>query len=215
MDTHNAALTAKGREAMVRCVTQGGLSRAAAARQFNPTPKPVAKWVERFSAEGVNGLRDRSSRPLSSPSQTSPATSAAIANLRRRRGTGEQIAAEAGVSPATVSRILRLLGVNRLSTLEPAGPVRRCERAHPGEMIDLDIKKLGGFEQVGHRITGDRRGQSNRRARGEGSGWNWSTSASMTLRASPSPRSCQTREPTAPRGSSKPPSPITQASASP
>jgi transposase len=110
---------------MVRCVTQGGLSQAAAARQFNTTPKTVAKWVERFSAEGVNGLRDRSSRPLSSPSQTSPATSAAIENLRRQRRTGKQIAAEAGVSPATVSRILRRLGLNRLSTLEPAEPVRR------------------------------------------------------------------------------------------
>jgi len=169
MDTHkNAPLTPKGREAMVRCVTQGGLSQAAAARQFNTTPKTVAKWVERFSAEGVNGLRDRSSRPLSSPSQTSPATSE---NLRRQRRTGKQIAAEAGVSPATVSRILRRLGLNRLSTLEPAEPVRRYERAHPGEMIHLDIKKLGRFEQIGHRITGDRRGQSNRRARGEGSGW--------------------------------------------
>jgi transposase InsO family protein len=172
MDTHkNAPLTPKGREAMVRCVAQGGLSQAAAARQFNTTPKTVAKWVERFSAEGVNGLRDRSSRPLSSPSQTSPATSAAIENLRRQRRTGKQIAAEAGVSPATVSRILRRLGINRLSTLEPAAPVRRYERVHPGEMIHLDIKKLGRFEQIGHRITGDRTGQSNRRARGEGSGW--------------------------------------------
>ena len=134
---------------MVRCVTQGGLSQAAAARQFNTTPKTVAKWVERFSAEGVNGLHDRSSRPLSSPSQTLPATSAAIENLRRQRRTGKQIAAEAGVSPAAVSRILRRLGLNRLSTREPAEPVRRYERAHPGEMIHLDIKKLGRFEQVG------------------------------------------------------------------
>ena len=92
-------------------------------------------------------------------------------NLRRQRHTGKQIAAEAGVSPATVSRILRRLGLNRLSALEPAEPVRRYERAHPGEMIHLDIKKLGRFEQIGHRITGDRRGQSNHRARGEGSGW--------------------------------------------
>ena len=70
MDTHkNAPLTPKGREAMVRYVTEGGMSKAAAARQFNTTPKTVAKWVERFRADGVDGLRDRSSRPLSLPSQ--------------------------------------------------------------------------------------------------------------------------------------------------
>jgi transposase-like protein len=71
MDTHkNAPLTPKGREAMVRGVIEGGLSKAAAARQFNTTAKTVAKWVGRFRAEGVDGLRDRSSRPLSLPSQT-------------------------------------------------------------------------------------------------------------------------------------------------
>src|SRR5207253_2337414 len=82
-----------------------------------------------------------------------------------------QIAAELGISPATVSRILRRLGLNKLSALEPAEPVRRYEREHPGELIHIDIKKLGRIDGVGHRITGDRRGQSNRRARGEGLGW--------------------------------------------
>jgi transposase-like protein len=68
MNSHkNAPLTPKGREAMVRNVTEGGLSQAAAARQFNITPKIVAKWVNRFHAEGVEGLRDRSSRPHSLP----------------------------------------------------------------------------------------------------------------------------------------------------
>jgi len=71
MDTHkNAPLTPKGREAMVRSVVERGLSKADAARQFNTTAKTVAKWVKRFRAEGVDGLRDRSSRPHSSPSQT-------------------------------------------------------------------------------------------------------------------------------------------------
>ncbi|WP_145929183.1 leucine zipper domain-containing protein, partial [Bradyrhizobium centrolobii] len=75
MDTHkNAPLTPKGREAMVRSVVEGGLTKAAAALQFNVTAKTVAKWVKRFREEGVDGLRDRSSRPLSSPSQTLPAT---------------------------------------------------------------------------------------------------------------------------------------------
>ena len=144
MDTHkNAPLTPKGREAMVRAFVDRGLSKAAAAGQFNVTPKTVAKWVERFCAEGVDGLRDRSSRPLSLPSQTTPATAAAIEVLRRQRYTAKQIAVEVGVSPATVSRILRRLGLNRLSALEPAEPIRRYEREHPGELIHIDIKKLG------------------------------------------------------------------------
>src|SRR4029077_6607074 len=163
MDTHkNAPLTPKGREAMVRNVIEGGLTKAAAALQFNVSAKTVAKWVERFRAEGVDGLRDRLSRPHLLPSQTAPATCAAIETLRRQRYTGKQIAAEVGVSPATVSRILQRLGINKLSALEPAEPVRRYEREHPGEIIHIDIKKLGRFEQVGHRITGDRQSKSRR-----------------------------------------------------
>jgi transposase InsO family protein len=170
MDTHkNAPLTPKGRETMVRAVLDEGLSKAAAARRFNVTPKTVAKWVERFAAEGVEGLRDRSSRPLSSPNRTAPATAAAVEALRRQRHTGEQIAVEVGVSPATVSRILRRLGLNPLSALEPAEPVRRYERAAPGEILHIDIKKLGKFNRIGHRITGDRTGQSNAR----GVGWEY------------------------------------------
>ena len=169
MDTHkNAPLTPKGREMMVRAVVDCGLSKAVAARQFNTTPKTVAKWVRRFRAEGVDGLRDRSSRPLSSPSQTPPATCAVVEALRRQRHPGKQIAAEVGVSAATVSRILRRLGLNRLSSLEPAEPIRRYERATPGELIHIDIKKLGRIGSVGHRITGRRTGAVNRHL---GIGW--------------------------------------------
>jgi transposase InsO family protein len=170
MDTHkNARLTPKGREAMVRAVVDFGMSKAEAARQFNTTPKTVAKWVNRFLTEGVAGLRDRSSRPLSSASQTPLATQERVEVLRRQRYIGRQIAAELAISPATVSRILRRLGLNRLSALEPAEPIRRYEREKPGELIHIDIKKLGKFNQIGHRITGDRRGQSNNR----GVGWEY------------------------------------------
>jgi transposase len=114
MDTHkNAPLTPKGREMMVRAVLDEGLSKAAAARRVNTTPKTVSKWIERFEAEGVEGLRDRSSRPHSSPSQTAPATAAAVEAWRRQRRTGKEIAAAVGVSAATVSRILKRLGFNR------------------------------------------------------------------------------------------------------
>jgi transposase len=155
MDNHkNARLTPKGREAMVRAVVHGGLSKAAAARKYNATPKTVGKWVERFRTEGVNGLHDRSSKPLSSPNQTPQATCAAVEALRRQRFSGKQIAAELAISPATVSRILYRLGLNRLSALEPAAPIRRYERKHPGELIRIDIKKLGKFNKIGHRIKG-------------------------------------------------------------
>lgn len=90
-----------------------------------------------------------------------------LSSRRRARRTSKQIAAELGISPATVSRILKRLGLNRIGALEPATPVRRYERAKPGEMIHLDIKKLARFNRIGHRITGDRRGQSNSR----GVGW--------------------------------------------
>jgi transposase len=165
MDTHkNAPLTPKGREMMDRAIVDRGLSKAAVAGQFNITPKTVAKWVKRFRAEGVDGLRDRSSHPLSSPSQTTPATAAAIEVLRRRRYTAKQIAVEVGVSAATVSRVLRRLGLNRVSTLEPAQPIRRYER----ELIHIDIKKLGRIGSVGHRIAGRQTGAVNRH---RGIGW--------------------------------------------
>src|SRR5437899_6878173 len=98
MDTHkNARLTPKGREEMVRAVVEGGLSKAAAARRFNTTAKTVGKWLERLRVLGVDGLRDRSSKPLSSPSQTPLATRTAVEGLRRQRYTGKQIAAELGI----------------------------------------------------------------------------------------------------------------------
>jgi transposase InsO family protein len=129
--------------------------------------KTVSKWVKRFLAEGPEGLLDRSSRPHRMRAPTPDGTVAQIEALRRQRWTGKQIARETGVSPATVSRVLKRLGLNRLRALEPAEPVRRYERERPGELIHIDIKKLGRFDRVGHRITGDRTGQSNSR----GIGW--------------------------------------------
>src|SRR5262249_15463039 len=172
MNSHNnARLTPKGREDMVRAVVDYGSSRAAAARRFNTTPKTVAKWVARYKVEGVVGLCDRSSKPLSSPSQIPRATADAVESLRRQRRTQEHIADELAISRASVSRILKRRGLSLLSSLEPQEPRPRYERKAPGEIIHIDIKKLGRFNAVGHRITGDRRGQSNARGRGEGPGW--------------------------------------------
>jgi len=172
MDVHkNARLTPRGRELMVRAAVDDGLSMAEAARRFNTTPKTVAKWVERFRQHGVGGLRDRSSRPLSSPSQTPPATCDTVEVLRRQRRTQAAIAAELGLSPATISRILKRRGLSLLSSIEPAAPRPRYERAAPGEIIHIDIKKLGRFNAIGHRITGNRGGQSNQRQNGTAPGW--------------------------------------------
>jgi transposase InsO family protein len=172
MNTHdNARLTPKGREDMVRAVLDWGLSKAAAARRFNTTPKTVAKWLARFKAQGVVGLRDRSSRPLSLPSQIPRATADAVESLRRQRHTQDHIAGQLDISKASVSRILKRRGLSLLSDLEPQEPRPRYERQTPGEIIHIDIKKLGRFNAIGHRITGDRNGQSNARGRGQGPGW--------------------------------------------
>lgn len=168
MNIHkNARLTPLRREEMARCVLEGHLSKAVAARIYGVTPKVVARWVGRFQTEGRAGMADRSSRPKRSPKQTAATIADEIATLRRQRLTGKHIAKRTGVSAATVSRVLKRAGLSRLKDIEPAEPVRRYEREKPGEMIHIDIKKLGRFDRVGHRITGDRTGQSNSR----GVGW--------------------------------------------
>ena len=167
MDVHkNARLTPRGRGEMVRRVLRGDLP-SAVATAFATTAKTVRKWVDRYQAEGPAGLEDRSSRPERLHRPTPAETVERIIALRRRRFTGQQIAREAGVSPTTVSRILRAARLSRMRDLQPPEPVVRYQRDKPGELIHLDIKKLGRFERVGHRITGDRTGQSNSR----GIGW--------------------------------------------
>ena len=167
MDVHkNALLTPAGREIMVRRVLAGQTPKAVATA-FGVCVKTVNKWLKRFCCDGAAGLVDRSSRPHHCYRATPEAVAGRIAELRHQRWTGKQIAQAVEVSPATVSRVLKRLGLNKLSALEPAAPVIRYQRQHPGEMIHLDIKKLGRFERVGHRITGDRTGQSNSR----GVGW--------------------------------------------
>ncbi len=172
MDVHqNARLTPRGREAMVRAVVDNGMTKVDAAGRFNTSPKTVGKWVRRFRIEGLAGLRDRSSRPHSLPSQTPLATCDAVEVLRRQRRTQAAIAAEFDLSQATVSRILRRRGLSLLSAIEPAEPRPRYERKTPGEIIHIDIKKLGRFNAIGHRITGNRSGQSNQRGNGTAPGW--------------------------------------------
>ena len=168
MNVHkNARLTPRGRERIVRQV-ESGQTAAAVAEAAGVCPRTVCKWIDRYRREGLAGLLDRSSRPRRLRRPTPQAVIEQVEALRRARRTGKQIAAELGISPATVSRVLRRLGLNKLSALEPAEPVRRYERAKPGEMIHIDIKKLGRFSRAGHRVTGSRQD-----CRNAGAGWEY------------------------------------------
>ena len=154
MNMHkNARLAPRGRERIVRQV-ESGQTPEAVAEGAGVCPRTIRKWVDRYRGEGLAGLHDRSSRPHRLRQPTSQAIVEEIERLRRQRWTGKQIAAKTGVSPATVSRVLRRLGLNKLSALEPAEPVRRYEREKPGELIHIDIKKLGRIGSIGHRIAG-------------------------------------------------------------
>lgn len=173
MNIHkNARLTPLGRVRMVQMMLRGQSPEAAAAAA-GVCPRTARKWRDRYLAEGAAGLQDRSSRPKRLRQPTPAETEARIIALRRLRWTGKHIALDVSVSSATVSRVLKRAGLSRLKDLHPAEPERRYERAQPGEMIHLDIKKLGRFERVGHRITGDRTGQSRPRGKGLGYGWEY------------------------------------------
>ena len=128
MNMHkNARLTPRGRERIVRQF-ESGQTLEAVAEAAGVCPRTVRKWVDRYRREGLAGLQDRSSRPHRLHRPTPQAVIEKIERLRRQRWTGKQIAVEVGVSSATVSRVLRRLGLNKLNALEPAEPVRRYER---------------------------------------------------------------------------------------
>jgi len=149
---------------MVERVLNQGLTWKQAAACFQVSERTVAKWVARYRKEGAEGLKDRCSRPVLSPRQTSNAQVAVVLALRRMRLPGFQIARQSGLSKATVSRILARHGLSKLSALEPAKPVIRYQRQHPGELLHMDIKKLARIVRPSHRVTGDRRDK----ARGAG-----------------------------------------------
>lgn len=165
MNMHeNARLTPKGREVLVRRLERG--ERAVdVARAMGVSVRSVYKWRKRYRDHGLVGLMDRSSRPASSPALTPGDIEAQVVQLRRERRIMDRIAQETGVSRATVGRILARHGLNRWRDLEPSEPVMRYERDTPGELIHIDIKKLGKFNRTGHRITDDRTVKS------RGAGW--------------------------------------------
>lgn len=167
MNVHkNAAITWRGRLELIRrvCDERQALSRAAVA--VGVSTRTARKWVERYRQAGVAGLHDRPSRPHHSPSATEPAVALRIKVLRQqRRWTCGQIAEDVGRARATVARILRRCGMSRRGRLEPPPPVVRYEYLEPGALLHVDIKKLGRIRRLGHRITGQHRGQLH------GAGW--------------------------------------------
>jgi transposase InsO family protein/transposase len=169
----NARLSLKGRELLIDRVLSEGWSLARAAEAGGISERTACKWVARFRSEGEQGLFDRSSAPKRSPSRTAEERVQVIAALRRLRMTGAEIAECLDMALTTVSGILTRIGMGKLGRLgyEPAV---RYERSRPGELIHIDVKKLGRINGAGHRVTGDRKSQNaNRRQRrlGGPAGW--------------------------------------------
>jgi transposase InsO family protein len=153
----NAALSLKGRREFCRRVVAGERTLSEAAAAAEVSVRCARKWVGRYRAEGEAGLLDRSSAPHRIPHRTDERRVQAIAALRRLRFTGPEIAECLGMALSTVSGILTRIGMGRLGRLG-LEPAQRYERARPGELIHIDVKKLGRIEQgAGHRVSGKRR----------------------------------------------------------
>ncbi|ETH03973.1 transposase, IS481 family [Bordetella pertussis 2356847] len=168
MNTHkHARLTFLRRLEMVQQLIAHQVCVPEAARAYGVTAPTVRKWLGRFLAQGQAGLADASSRPTVSPRAIAPAKALAIVELRRKRLTQARIAQALGVSASTVSRVLARAGLSHLADLEPAEPVVRYEHQAPGDLLHIDIKKLGRIQRPGHRVTG------NRRDTVEGAGWDF------------------------------------------
>ena len=174
MNVHkNARSTPHSRAELVRRVLVQRQSPMSVATDMGVSTLTVRKWVRRYQAEGEAGLLDRSSRPHRLRRPTPEPVVQQIETLRRQRLPGKQIAKIVRVSAATVSRVLQRLGISKMKALEPAEPVRRYQRQHPGELIHIDIKKLGRFHKIGHRITSDRARRSDRHGRSKNIGWEY------------------------------------------
>jgi transposase InsO family protein len=161
----NAKLTPSARLLLCRRVEDQGRSLAEAAEAAGVSERTARKWLARYRNEGVAGLGDRSSRPHRIARRTAPERERAVIGLRRARMTADEIAACLGIPERTASRICWRAGLGRLRALDPAEPANRYETPRPGQLVHIDVKKLGRIERAGHRITGTRVGQR------KGAGW--------------------------------------------
>src|SRR5438067_6649012 len=161
----NAALSWSGRRRLAERVVVEGWTLKTAAEAAGVSVRCARKWVGRFRLEGELGLYDRSSAPRRVANRTGPDRFEAIARLRRLRFTAAEIAETLAMPLSTVSGILTRAGMGRLGRLGLEQPVR-YERRKPGELIHVDVKKLGRVRGVGHRITGSRASQTKTRRGG-------------------------------------------------
>jgi transposase InsO family protein len=166
----NARTCPHSRLLMVRRVEQEDWTLAAAAEAAGVSVRTVSKWLRCYRAEGEDGLLDRSSAPRLIPHRTSEERVGAIAALRRLRMTAAEIAECLRMPPSTVSAVLTRIGLGKRSRLEPLEPANRYERKRPGELLHIDVKKLGRIRGVGHRITGNRASQGPTRINGRQTG---------------------------------------------
>jgi len=166
MNLHSGARSCPASRALlIDRIARHGWCVTAAARATGVSRRTAYKWIARHAVEGEAGLLDRSSRPRTSPTALTLEEACCVLYLRHTRMTAARIATSLELPRSTVARVLKRQGLNRLKSLEPHEPPRRYNRRHPGELLHLDVKKLGritGF--YGHRITGDR----SRRRRGAG-----------------------------------------------
>lgn len=168
MDLHeNARSCPSSRE---RMVTEVGKGRpvSSAADSANLSVRSAYRWLKRWKEQGRAGLRDRSSRPLRMPGRLTEEQIGQIRELREKeRISGAEIASRLALARSTVARWLSRLELGRLRQLAPPEPIRRYQKEVAGELVHLDIKKLGKIDGVGHRIHGDRR------TRKRGIGWEY------------------------------------------
>lgn len=163
----NAKTCLHSRRLLVGRIEREGWTLTEAAAAAGVSVRTASKWVARHREEGEAGLLDRPSAPLRVPRRTPEERVQTIALLRRLRLTGAEIAALLSMPSSTVSAVLTRIGLGRLSALEPAEPANRYEKAHAGELVHVDVKKLVRIEGAGHRVTGSRRGQA------KGAGWEY------------------------------------------
>jgi transposase InsO family protein len=151
----NARLSLKGRELLVARVVDAGWSLSAAAEAAGISDRTARKWLARHRSEGREGLLDRSSAPTVVANRTEDRRVQVIAALRRLRMTGAEIAETLDMALSTVSGILTRIGMGKLGRLG-LEPAQRYQRARPGELIHIDVKKLGRIQVMGHAVTGNR-----------------------------------------------------------
>jgi transposase InsO family protein len=166
----NARTCLHGRRLIVDRVLRQGWTLAQAAEAAGVSVRTVSKWLARFRAEGELGLLDRSSAPRLVPSRTPEERVELIAALRRLRMTAAEIAETLSMPLSTVSAVLSRIGLGKRSRLEPAEPANRYERKRPGELLHIDVKKLGRIRGAGHRVTGSRASQRGTRREGRRTG---------------------------------------------